>query len=372
MNAYRIVHPLLNLMSAESAHRAALAALRINQSSKPLLDANRRNWADKVPDLPVEIFGRKLRNPIGLAAGFDKDAQAIDAIAAMGFGLVEVGTVTPEPQPGNSGKRIFRIADDRAIINRLGFNSRGLEAFRNQLRKRRKPSDSVMLGVNIGKNADTDLDQAIEDYETCMRGVYEFADYIAINISSPNTPELRHLQFGTRLSDLLSAIMARRDKLAASAGHRKVPVAVKLSPDLRFNEIKAIAEVLMERKVDAVIATNTTVTRPQGDANTHLNYEKSGGLSGPPLSQLSTQVLYALAKATELTIPIIGVGGVSTAQDAWEKMVAGASAVQLYSSLAYGGPIVVRDIVEGLLARVAQYPADSLEGALAIARSTRS
>ena len=357
-------------VGAETGHRAALAALRLGQSSSLALRWQNQQWRDRIPDLPVRIFGRTVRNPVGLAAGFDKDAVAIQSLIAMGFGFIEAGTVTPQPQPGNSGKRIFRIVQNQAIVNSLGFNSRGLRAFRQRLERLGRTPGNFLLGINIGKNTSTPLERAISDYEACLEGVYDLADYVALNISSPNSPGLRDLQSEDYMDDLISAILKKRELLCDRTNGKLVPIAVKLSPDLTFRDVANIAEVLTRHKIDAIIATNTTTSRPN-NVSDHPNYQRKGGLSGKPLFGLSTQAVRTIAQATGHSIPIIGVGGISSADDAWEKMLAGATLVQIYSAFVYKGPAVVREIVSGLAARAGEYHARDFEKAQISARRRR-
>ncbi len=357
-------------VSAETGHSAALAALRLTQANALSMRWQKRAWESKVPNLAVEIFGRTIRNPVGLAAGFDKNAVAIRSLIAMGFGFVEAGTVTPKPQPGNPKKRVFRIADDQAIVNRLGFNSRGLKYIRRRLARLGERPDDFMLGINIGKNTSTSVENAVSDYEVALEGVYELADYVALNLSSPNSPGLRELQSEDYLDDLIGAVLEKREQLRSRAGGKQTPIAIKLSPDLTFRDIEHIADVARRRKIDAIIATNTTTSRP-AQASSHANYRQQGGLSGKPLSGLSTQVIKTIAEATDSSIPIIGVGGISSAEDAWEKMLAGATLVQIYTALAYQGPDIVRQIVSGLADCAAPMQASSFADAQKIARRSR-
>ncbi len=370
MDSFSRFSKLAFRVDAEVAHRAAIAALRVGQSTERMLARQRRRWGEQVPDLPVEIFGHKLKNPVGLAAGCDKDALAIRSFAAMGFGFIEAGTVTPMPQRGNPGKRVFRIVEDQAVINRLGFNSRGLKSFQRRMKQLHNSPKSFMLGINIGKNTTTDLEHASGDYEVGLEGVYDFADYVALNISSPNSPGLRDLQSENYLDELLAKVIARRDELADRRHGKVVPVAIKLSPDLTYREIGHIADIVKHRKIDAIIATNTTKRR-SGNTGHHPNYQQTGGMSGPPLAGLSTEVIRSIARATDHAIPIIGAGGIASARDAWDKLVAGATAVQLYTSLIYKGPAVIREIVSGLASFGEQYSQNNFEEALSAARLHR-
>jgi dihydroorotate dehydrogenase len=279
---------------------------------------------------------------VGLAAGLDKDGEHVDALAALGFGFLELGAVTPRPQPGNPGPRLFRLPQAQALINRLGFNSRGVDAFVANLGRARS---GAIIGVNIGKNADTANERAIEDYIACLRKVYPLAGFVTANLSSPNTKNLRELQRADELDAFLSALAAERDHLAREHG-RRVPLAVKVSPDLDDAGIAAVADRVAARSIDAIIATNTTVSR---EAVEHLSHgREQGGLSGAPLKARATEVVRKLRRALPASVAIIGVGGIASAADAREKLDAGASLVQLYTALVYRGPGLVGEIVRGL------------------------
>lgn len=343
MNKYRLVRPLLMRLDEEIGHNLALRTLQAG-SHLPVLQ--RSSWQAKVPNLPIELFGRTFRNPVGLAAGFDKDGIAVPAFESIGFGFIEVGTVTPKPQPGNPGKRIFRIDKDEAIVNRLSFNSAGLWQFQKNLHKAKPKVRNMLLGVNIGKNSATEPELTDNDYLEGFRGVYPYADYIALNLSSPNTPGLREMQGDANLSRLLDKVMQERVKLASEFDNRVVPIAVKISPDLSSEQIHSISQTAMNYKLDAIVATNTTVTRPEGAS--HQYYQHAGGLSGKPLKDQATRIIKTVSEATNGSIPIIGVGGISSAEDAWEKMLAGASVVQIYSALVFQGPSIVDEITRGL------------------------
>ena len=353
------------------SHHCALAALRLGQSNNYTLNLQKKLWHSPVPSLPIKIFGRELKHPVGLAAGYDKDAVALKSLAAMGFSFIEAGTVTPKPQAGNPDKKILRIVKDQALVNSLGFNSKGLIKFRKQLQQLDGDSRSFMLGVNIGKNTTTPLEKAVNDYEIGLEGVYDFADYVVLNLSSPNSPGLRELQTENHLCKLLSAMLSKRSELVERTGGRFVPISIKLSPDLNIGQVREIADILKQYKVDAIIATNTTLERPKYSTRPHPNYKLKGGLSGKPLCRLSTEVIRSLANATNHSIPIIGVGGISTAEDAWEKMRAGATLVQIYTSLIYSGPKVISEIVSGLKKYGAEYSPDSFAEAQALARKSR-
>lgn len=299
-------------------------------------------YKQTVPNKPVEIMGIHFPNPCGLAAGLDKNGECIRAFDDMGFGFVEIGTITPRPQPGNDKPRIFRIPEANAVINRMGFNNKGVDYLIDQVRKAKF---SGVLGINIGKNKDTPEENAKDDYIYCMRKVYNFATYITINISSPNTPGLRSLQYGEALNELLSALKAEQTALARQFD-KYVPVAVKIAPDLTEEEVQSIAECLIENGIDGVIATNTTLSRDGVEGLEHGN--EQGGLSGEPVKEKSTQVIQMLSKALENKIPIIGVGGIASGQDAKEKIAAGAKLVQVYTGFIYQGPELIKEVVKAL------------------------
>ncbi len=355
---YERLRPLLFRLDPETSHRLALAALRLPGAPAVL----RALYGRRVPALPVEVMGLRLANPVGLAAGFDKDAECVVALAALGFGFLELGTVTPRPQPGNPPPRLFRLPRARALVNRLGFPSAGLETFVARLRRAGHP---CVLGVNLGKNRDTPLARAAEDYLTGLRAVYPYADYVAINLSSPNTPGLRALQRAEALEPLLAALKTEQAALADRHG-RYLPLALKLAPDLDEAQIADIARLVRTHRFDAVIATNTTLARP-GLENEPLARE-SGGLSGAPLRRLATDTVRKLYAHLRGEVPIVGVGGIESAEDAWEKLTAGAELLQVYTGLIYDGPALVGKIVTGLKAKCREASAATLAEALARAR----
>ncbi len=340
---FRLARPLLFALDAETAHDIALPSFRLLQrcglAGLP---------GGPLPGPRVRAMGLEFPNPVGLAAGLDKNAEYVDALAAFGFGFLEVGTVTPRPQPGNARPRLFRIPEREAIVNRMGFNNVGVERFARNLRGARSRG---IVGVNIGKNFDTPLERAVEDYLACLDAVHELASYVAINISSPNTKDLRRLQQADELDALLRAIVARRDRLAGRTA-RRLPLAVKIAPDLDDGQIAAIAALTAASGLDAVIATNTTTSRAGVEGLPHAG--EAGGLSGAPLRAASTAVVRKLARELGGRLPIIGVGGISSAADAREKLDAGATLVQLYTGLVYRGPRLVREIVAGLAAPAAR------------------
>lgn len=331
---YPLIRKTLFQLDPERAHELTFQQLR-RVSGTPLEFLIRQS----VPTKPVSCMGLSFKNPLGLAAGLDKDGECIDAFGAMGFGSVEVGTVTPRPQSGNDKPRLFRIVEAEGLINRMGFNNLGVD---NLVENVKKSHFGGILGINIGKNKDTPVEQGKDDYLICMDKVYPYAGYIAINISSPNTPGLRSLQYGEALDDLLAAIKNRQQELH-ERHHKYVPVAVKIAPDLSEEELIQIADSLVRHNIDGVIATNTTLDRKliQG-----LNYcEQTGGLSGRPLQASSTEVIRRLSLELQGRLPIIGVGGIDSLMAAREKMAAGASLVQIYSGFIFKGPRLIKDIV---------------------------
>ncbi|MDQ7074970.1 MAG: quinone-dependent dihydroorotate dehydrogenase [Gammaproteobacteria bacterium] len=335
---YPLLRSALFTLEAEKAHDMTLKGL--DRLLKQGLLA--RFMKSRVPHSPRSAMGLTFCNPVGLAAGLDKNGEYINALSNLGFGFLEVGTVTPRPQAGNEKPRLFRLAHQQAIINRMGFNNKGVDYLLDQVEKAQFRG---VLGINIGKNFDTPVANATDDYLYCLRKVYHKADYITVNISSPNTPDLRSLQLGGALVELLQSLKAERKALQHAYGHY-VPMAVKIAPDLSPNEIKAIAISLMEHGIDAVIATNTTSGREGIEHNKHA--KQMGGLSGRPLMKKSTQVVRELAKHLEGTLPIIAAGGISSGADAREKIDAGATLIQVYSGLIYQGPGLIRNIARAL------------------------
>jgi dihydroorotate dehydrogenase len=300
----------------------------------------------RIPDLPVQAMGLSFRNPVGLAAGMDKNAAHIDALGTFGFGHIEAGTVTPLPQPGNPKPRLFRLVPAQGLINRMGFNNDGVERFVANVRaQRRFRAAGGVLGLNIGKNASTPIERAVDDYVAGLRAVYLDADYVAVNISSPNTKDLRALQGERELVGLLQALAETRHRLEDEHG-RRVPLAVKIAPDLQNAAIAPLADTLVAHGVDGVIATNTTVARDTVKGLAHA--DEAGGLSGRPLRARATEVIDRLARHLKGRLPIIGVGGIMSGADAVEKIQAGATLVQIYTGFIYTGPDLVADCVEAL------------------------
>ena len=335
---YRLARSALFRLDPETAHELSLKAMCALGPAAALLGAGSDRGEERT------VMGIRFPNPVGLAAGMDKNAQYLDPLAALGFGHLEVGTVTPRPQPGNPRPRLFRLVEHEAIINRMGFNNVGVEAL---LRNVEKSAFRGVLGINIGKNFDTPIERAADDYLACLDAVYDRATYIAVNISSPNTKNLRDLQSGQMLDGLLAAIMARRDALAARAGRTK-PLAVKVAPDLDDDQIATIAELALRHRVDALIATNTTIGRAGVEGHRHAG--ESGGLSGRPVFAVSTEVLRKFARLLAGRIPLIGVGGILTGGDAKAKIDAGASLVQLYTGFIYRGPGLIAEARRALKA----------------------
>ena len=335
---YDLLRSLMFRLPAETSHDLALDMIGA---------AGRLRLAEKlvrpVPAQPVEVMGLTFDNPVGLAAGLDKNGEYIDAFARLGFGFIEIGTVTPRPQPGNPKPRLFRLPERRAIINRMGFNNKGVDHLVERVKASR--FDGV-LGINIGKNFDTPVEDAASDYLACLDKVYEHATYITVNISSPNTPGLRNLQFGESLKSLLQPIKERQQQLAAEFGYK--PVFVKIAPDMEDDDIVLVAETLIDSGVDGVIATNTTLSR-DGVEGVRFGNE-AGGLSGAPLEELATETVAALCRALEGKLPVIGVGGILDGEGAVAKMKAGAGLVQIYSGFIYRGPALVGEAVDAIAA----------------------
>jgi len=341
---YSLIRRFLFLFDAETIHVLSLKALSFADSAGLLA-----LFVKKRIDSPVTVMGIDFPNAVGLAAGLDKNARHIDALAHCGFGFIEVGTVTPLAQPGNDKPRLFRLQEDNAIINRMGFNNDGVTALLSHVKEShwfRKKARKCVLGINIGKNKDTPLENAVDDYLICMQQVYDYADYITINISSPNTPGLRELQHGEGLSVLLRQLKEKQAELE-NQGHGYVPLVVKIAPDLDEIEIQDIAVRLIAEKIDGVIATNTTSSRP-ASLNCQDIASEEGGLSGQPVFEISTVVLKQLAEALDGKIPVIAAGGISSAQQAQEKIDAGASLVQIYTGFIYAGPKLIYDCANAL------------------------
>lgn len=339
MNPYRLARPFLFGVDPELAHELTLASLNTAASTGAL-----RLLAGSTVNDPVELMGIHFGNRVGLAAGLDKNGAHVDALARLGFGFIEVGTVTPRAQPGNPKPRMFRLPQAQALINRMGFNNLGLDAFLTNIKSAKYRG---VLGLNIGKNADTPIERALDDYLIGLSGVYPFASYVTINISSPNTKNLRDLQQADELAKMLAALKKRQRTLAREHG-RHVPLVLKIAPDLEDGQISDIARLLVSSGIDGVIATNTTIDR---SAVKGLPYaDEAGGLSGAPVREASNRVIRGLRAQLPKGYPIIGVGGIMSADDARAKIAAGADLVQLYTGLVYEGPALVRACARALRA----------------------
>lgn len=330
---YHLARSLLFQFEPETAHRLSLKALRL---------ATRAGMAQHVSASPRTVMGIEFPNPVGLAAGLDKNAEYIDALSRLGFGFIEVGTVTPRSQPGNPRPRLFRLRQARALINRLGFNNQGIDYLLDQVER---SSYQGVLGINLGKNFDTPAEKAAEDYLIGLRRVYPRASYITVNISSPNTPGLRDLQYGETLDRLLDTLKNEQSRLATEHG-RYVPLGVKIAPDLGNADIPAVAQAFLRHEIDAVIATNTTFSRQGVEGLPHA--DETGGLSGAPLMGRATEVVRLFHEVLEGRLPIIAVGGIMSGADAKAKMEVGAELIQIYTGLIYRGPGLIREIAETL------------------------
>ena len=340
MNPYPLLRPALFSLAAENAHNFTLTGLNAAHRLG-LLALTQPRPADD----PREVMGLKFPNPVGLAAGLDKNGECIDALGALGFGFIEIGTITPLPQPGNPKPRLFRLPEVQGIINRMGFNNDGVDAL---IANVKRANYRGILGINIGKNAATPIEKAADDYLIGLRKVYAHASYVTVNISSPNTKNLRQLQGGNELDALLAQLRAEQLKLADVHG-KYVPLAVKIAPDLDLDQIREIAALLMRHRIDGVIATNTTLSREGVEHLPHSH--ETGGLSGAPVREKSTAVIRALAAELQGALPIIGVGGILNGEDAVEKIRAGAALVQIYSGLIYRGPALVAECCAALKTR---------------------
>ena len=337
---YDALRPLLFRLPPEGAHALTLRAMRVAAATPAA-----RLLARGVRPDPVRVMGLDFPNRVGLAAGLDKNGDYIDALAALGFGFIEVGTVTPLPQAGNPRPRLFRLPEHEAIINRMGFNNLGVDHLVAKVASARYPSQGGILGINIGRNKDTPAERAVDDYVTCMRKAYPYAGYIAVNVSSPNTPGLRDLQGARELDELLAELTRLGSQLAIAHG-RRAPLVLKVAPDLPEPQIEDIAHIVLNRHVDGLIVGNTTVIRDGVEGHRHA--QEAGGLSGRPLTGRSTDVQRAFARRFQGQVPVIGVGGIMSGTDARAKVEAGADLVQLYSGLIYRGPALLREVSEAL------------------------
>lgn len=343
---YKWLRNILFLFNAETAHHLTISMLRISVMIPGMATLLEKCLSIKSKRISKTLWGIHFSNPVGLAAGLDKNAEVFPEMALLGFGFVEIGTVTPRPQDGNPKPRLFRIIPDEAIVNRMGFNNVGVEQVIDNIRKgRKRKGGQIVLGGNIGKNKDTDNEMAKEDYLRCFEALYPYVDYFVVNVSSPNTPGLRALQDKEPLTELLMSL-----KAAASMKPRSKPILLKIAPDLNNNQLDDIISILNSTAVDGIVATNTTITRDGLTCSKELvEYVGAGGLSGKPLSQRSTEVIRYLAQRTSK--PIIAVGGIMSVEDAMDKIMAGASLLQLYTGLVYNGPGLVKDINKALIKR---------------------
>ena len=362
MSLYSLIRPLLFRLPAETAHRFALSTL----STALEVGTIRRGVERKYRTSPfgnLKRFGLTFRNPVGLAAGFDKNGDSADLLATLGFGFIEVGTVTSEAQPGNPSPRLFRLPRDRALINRLGFNNCGAKRLVKSLKQHRP---DCVLGINIGKARSVPVEKAIPDYLKTFEIVYDVADYIAVNVSSPNTPQLRELQQSDILRDLLMQLQTRNRELAETYSLTAPrPLLLKIAPDLNDEHLASIVDVAHQTRISGIIATNTTTSREHLQSSpSRIASAGEGGLSGAPLRERSNEVIRTVYRLTNGSLPIVGVGGIFTAADAWEKICAGASLVQLYTGLIYEGPRVVRTINEGLRRKLSDEGFVSLDEAV--------
>ena len=342
-----LIRPVLFLFDPEAVHHFSFRAIKFF-SILGLGGLFRKIFVVNDRRLEREVFGVKFKNPVGLAAGFDKDAKLYNEFSDFGFGFVEIGTVTPKPQPGNPKKRLFRLRDDQAIINRMGFNNKGVFDAVEQLKKKHR----VIVGGNIGKNKVTPNDEALKDYLICFEALFEHVDYFVVNVSSPNTPGLRELQDKEPLTKLLKKLKNQNKKLAKNHQRKEKPILLKIAPDLTDDQLLDIIEIVADTKIDGVIATNTTIARQ--NLKSHLTLtEEMGGLSGKPLTNRSTEVIRFLSENSRKAFPIIGVGGIHAPEDALEKLEAGADLVQLYTGFIYEGPGLIKKINKAILEKMA-------------------
>lgn len=338
---YRIIRSLLFLISPESVHHFVMKALNTGYAIAPVRAWMKSMFTSKKSGLERELWGIKFPNPVGLAAGFDKDAKYVDALACLGFGFVEIGTVTPRPQPGNPQPRLFRLPADQALINRMGFNNEGAAAAAQRLRHKK---ERIVIGGNIGKNKHTPNEQALDDYKKCFRELYDTVDYFVVNVSSPNTPGLRALQEKGPLTEILGELQ----KLNNELGYPK-PLLLKIAPDLTNEQLDDIIDIVKTTGIQGIVATNTTIDR-SGLTTDASEVEKigAGGLSGKPVRKRATEVIKYICDKSNSTIPVIAVGGIFTAADAKEKLDAGAVLVQVYTGFIYEGPAIAKNVCEGI------------------------
>ncbi len=340
-----VIRPLLFLLDPETVHHFSFSSIKL-LSRLGFSAVFRKLFSMDDPKLEREVFGLKFKNPVGLAAGFDKDAKLFNELSDLGFGFIEIGTLTPKPQPGNPKKRLFRLIEDKAIINRMGFNNEGVFDAVERLRKEQR----VLIGGNIGKNKVTPNKDAVKDYLICFDALFEYVDYFVVNVSSPNTPGLRELQDKKPLTDILKKLKRENIKLAKKYESPEKPILLKIAPDLTDAQLLDIIDIVKASKIDGVIATNTTIGRK--GLKSHLTLvEEKGGLSGKPLAKRSTEVIRFLSEKSKKAFPIIGVGGIHSAEDALEKLEAGADLVQLYTGFIYEGPSLIKRINKAILSQ---------------------
>jgi dihydroorotate dehydrogenase len=341
---YRIIKPVFFQFDPEKVHHFVVKRLKWFNDYFPLGKTILRSSFDvNIKGLEREVFGIKFKNPVGLAAGFDKNGEYIEALSNLGFGFIEVGTVTPMPQPGNDKPRMFRLEEDQAIINRMGFNNKGVDTLAERLRILKKKDSSIVIGGNIGKNKTTPNEEAVNDYIKCFDRLFDVVDYFVVNVSSPNTPGLRELQEKEPLTNLLKTLQERNSKNGVSR-----PILLKIAPDLTNDQLNDIVEIVQTTGIAGVIATNTTIGR-NGLYTSETITKETGGLSGKPLTSRSTEVIRYLSQQSKGSFPIIGVGGIHSPEDAKEKLEAGASLIQLYTGFIYEGPGIIKRICKGLL-----------------------
>lgn len=342
----KMVKPIFFKMDPETAHHVTIGGLQaMGKMPGGTSLLSMMYGVRETPELSMDLWGIRFPNPIGLAAGLDKNGQAVRAFSSIGFGFIEVGTVTPKPQPGNELPRLYRLPQDEALINRMGFNNLGAAYLAKQLdHLRRLKQQRIPIALNIGKNKLTSNETATDDYIACIRILYPYGDFFVVNISSPNTPDLRKLQHGDELRQLLEAVTQEMD-VQKEKYQRQLPILIKIAPDLGDDELEQVVDTISKSRISGIIATNTTINR---DGLTHQNSREIGGLSGKPLTKRSTEVIRSIYKLTEGRMPIIGSGGVFTAEDAYEKIKAGASLVEIYTALIYRGPGVNQEITRGL------------------------
>ncbi|PRD57392.1 quinone-dependent dihydroorotate dehydrogenase [Sphingobacterium gobiense] len=339
---YKIVKPIFFTMDPETAHHRVTGGLRTFTKIWGAKSLLKSLYTIDNPRLEREVFGLKFKNPVGLAAGFDKNAEYIEEMTGLGFGFIEIGTVTPRPQPGNDKPRMFRLVEDEALINRMGFNNQGADVAAGRL-KQLKNRENLIIGGNIGKNKTTPNEEAVHDYTYCFNTLFEYVDYFVVNVSSPNTPGLRDLQEKEPLKKILNTLQDLNH-----AKYIQRPILLKIAPDLTDSQLDDIVEIVSETKIAGVIATNTTISR-EGLVSDPILVKETGGVSGKPLTKRSTEVIRYLADRSNRSFPIIGVGGIHSAEDAREKLEAGASLVQVYTGFIYEGPALINKICRGLL-----------------------